>query len=145
MIWRVEIRTMKRRSIEQWLLIAPCPALFSWLFVDQHILLPLARLLVGAVDAPHPATRSLLSFKQFFDGTTDTLDPRFLLLGIFHPADEFVAADGRQTLPQRQHFFIDTQRMRQIIGHFMDQTTCNFRHRFSIPILQPHPLANASI
>src|SRR5690606_38294511 len=118
----------------------------SWPFflVDQHILLPLARLLVGTMDAPHPAAGPLLPFKKLLHGSMNTLDPRLLLFGVLYPADELIAPDRRQTLPQRQDLRLHAQRTRQVLRHFVDKSTGNLRHRTSILIFLAHPLANTA-
>jgi len=48
--------------------------------------------------APWPAARPTLAFLKFLPGPADPAFPSPLLLGIFDPADELVAAQRRYVL-----------------------------------------------
>jgi hypothetical protein len=74
--------------------------------VDQDGLLPPARRLVGPVNATHPAARPLLSFQQFLAGSLDAVCAGFRLFGVLDPANELVAAERGQALPERENFRI---------------------------------------
>lgn len=74
------------------------PQLF---LVHEDSLLPVARGFVGPVDAARPAARASLAFQQFFTGALDAALPGLGLFRIFDPADEFIPAERRQSLPER--------------------------------------------
>src|SRR5690606_7555309 len=101
----------------------PCRAFvhasLSRLLVDQNILLPLARLLVSAMNAATPATGAPLAFVQLLDSPADSLRPGRCLLGILNPANELIAGDRRQAFPEINSALARGQGAGQIGRHFV--------------------------
>ncbi len=77
----------------------------SLLFVDQHILLPFARFLVGAVNTAYPTAGPFLTFEKLLYSPLDPLYASLFLLCIFNPTNKFVSRDRRQVFPEACNFF----------------------------------------
>jgi hypothetical protein len=74
--------------------------------INQDRLLPAAWRLVGAMNAARPAAGAFLAFQQFVTGSFNAALPRLWLFGVIHPADELIATERRQVLPQHKDFRI---------------------------------------
>src|SRR6185312_9555754 len=72
-----------------------------------------------AVLAARPAARSAHAFLQFFLGSPDAAFARFLLLGVFDPADELVARQRRDVLPRRERGGVADQCGSQVRGQLV--------------------------
>jgi len=78
---------------------------FSSLSVYQHVLLPFTGFLIGAMNAPSPATWALLTFEKFLYRSLDSPYTGLGLFGVLNPANKLVAGDRRQALPQARNVF----------------------------------------
>ena len=67
-----------------------------------------------AVLAPRPATRPTLALLQFLLGPANAALPGHLLLGILHPADEFVSCQGCDVLPGIESRAIRRERLAKV-------------------------------
>ena len=72
------------------------------------------------MDAAGPAAGPLLTFLQFCAGALDAALAGLGLLRVFDPADEFVAAERRETLPKRKQSRVRTQRCLKIFSRLVD-------------------------
>lgn len=68
---------------------------------------------------PRPATGPALTFHQLLLGPTNAALSGRLLLGILHPADEFVAAQGRDVCPGGKCIGIGGQCLAQVRGELV--------------------------
>lgn len=104
--------------------------------VDKHGLLPLAWLLVGAVNAACPAAGPPLPFQQLFAGSLDPTLPRLWLFCILDPTNELVATKGCQALPKRIGFWIRSHGRLQIItggmNGSMEKIVCHDAERSDV-------------
>lgn len=75
------------------------------------------------MNAAQPATWPTVSFKQLFAGPANAPRPRLDMLGIFHPANKFIARQRCNVLPQRKYLRIGENRFSQIFGHLMHRPT----------------------
>lgn len=97
-----------------------CRELLLGFFIDEYVLLPLARCLVCPVDAAHPAARSTLTVEQLLERSSDASFARFLLLGAFDPAEKFIASEWSNVAPQRQCLWIAHECRAEIGWSLMD-------------------------
>jgi hypothetical protein len=72
--------------------------------IYQHIALPSAGLLVGAMNTAYPTAWALLTFEKFLYGSPDPPCTRLFLLCIFNPTNKLVSSDRRQVLPAISYF-----------------------------------------
>jgi hypothetical protein len=118
------LRVDSRRSLVKMLLLlarnttvtqdAPHIHLPPRLLIDQHILLPFTRLLVGAMNAAYPTAWALLTFEKFFNRSFDPFFTSRFLFGVFNPTNKFVAGDRCQAFPDGANFFCFGQRADQV-------------------------------
>jgi hypothetical protein len=71
------------------------------------------------MNAPNPATRPALAFKQFLNSSFNTALSGFNLFGIFHPTDKLIAREQRNIFPSSMGFIAGKKRLSQIRWHFM--------------------------
>jgi hypothetical protein len=88
--------------------------------INQNGLLPSAWRLVGAMNATHPAARSLLPLQQFVTGSLDASLTRRWLLRVIDPADELVSTKRRQAFPKRKDFGIRSHRCLKVVTCFVN-------------------------
>jgi hypothetical protein len=69
-----------------------------------------------AVAATRPAARPALTFLQLLLGPANAALSSLLLLGIFDPADELVAGQGRNVLPGSECRRVGNQRLAEVYG-----------------------------
>ena len=81
------------------------------LFVNQHILLPLAGPFVGAMNTAYPTARAFLTFEKLLYSSIDPLDTSLILSCVFNPTNEFVSGYRRQVFPEVSNFFCFSQRI----------------------------------
>lgn len=79
------------------------------LLINQDCLLPSAWRLVGAMNAACPAAGTFLALQQLVTGSCNATLARLQLFRVFHPADEFIAAERRQAFPQYKDIRIRAQ------------------------------------
>src|SRR3569623_308399 len=73
-----------------------------------------------------PAARALLALDQFLDRPRDAAPARRWLLRVLHPADEFVATERREILPQCEDLGIRADRGLKVIFGLMNDAMEEF-------------------
>lgn len=76
-----------------------------------------------AMAAAWPTTRPSHAFLQLFLGSADPALSGLLLLCILHPADELVSGERRDVVPSVERGRIGDQRLAQIVGELVHDTT----------------------
>lgn len=100
------------------------------LAVYQNRLLPPAWRLVGAMNATCPAAGPFLSLQQFFTGSLNAALTRRLPFRVFDPADEFIAAEGREGFPQREYTRACSHRGLKVLGRVVNSAMLKgIRHK----------------
>lgn len=74
---------------------------------------------VGAVNAPHPAAGTAFAFGEFGLRAGNASRTSFIELGIFYPAEPFVAGKLRKTLPRFEQHVVCLQDFCEIRGDFV--------------------------
>ena len=73
--------------------------------------------------ATRPAARPALTLLQLLLGTANAALSSLLLLGIFDPADELVAGQGRDVLPRGECCRVGNQRFAEVYGQIVHHPT----------------------
>jgi hypothetical protein len=84
--------------------------------------------------APRPATGPALALFQLLLGPTDATFPRYLLLGILDPADEFVAGERRDVIPGIKCDGVGDQRLAQVSRKLVHHPTGNSRAAHEVTV-----------
>ena len=117
---------------------------FPALLIDQDGLLPSAWHLVRAMNAASPATGPLLALQQLFTGPFNAALASLRLLRIIDPADEFIAAERCQVLPQQQYARVGLQGLAQVVTCLMHRAMRKIICHKNLQIMGSHSGRNGA-
>lgn len=98
--WFKHFKVVNRDVLLLWDIIRQLTSLLSgfWLFAE-HPFLGGTHGFVGTMDTANPAAGAAFAFQQLFGCSFDAASPCLDLLGVFYPADKFIASQRRDIFP----------------------------------------------